>query len=157
MTTKETAAAIRTELKTVGYGRDAVSVTVSSGGSINVTIKSANVKRAQVKAIASKYERVDRCHVTHEILCGANTFVFIRIDDALMSARMAEIRTAAEAAGLSSKGWARFDFNGIKYEVQGDKRICAIVWGGETGSRIGAPYMYNLDEAIAAVASHSFG
>lgn len=156
MTAKETAAAIRTELKTAGYSRNAVSVTVS-GGSVNITIKSANVKRAPVKVIATKYERIDHCHVTHEILCGANTFVFIRIDEALMSARMAEIRAAAEAAGLVTKGWARFGFNGVQYEVQGDKRICALVWGGETGSRIGSPYMYNLDEAFAAMASHSFG
>ena len=155
MTTKETAAAIRNELKTIGYGRDAVSVTVS-GGSVNLTIKSANVKRAQVNAVATKYERIDRCPLTHEILCGANIFIFIRIDEDIMSARMAEIQVTAEAAGLSSKGWARFTFGDVQYEVQGDNRICAIVWDGETGKHIGPPYMYNLDEAIAAVASHSF-
>lgn len=154
MTTKETAAAIRTALKTAGYRRDVVSVRVS-GGSVEVTVKSATIKFSRVEEIAGKFEKIDRCYATGEILCGGNTFVFVRADEDMMDKRIAEVRVAAEAAGLNAAGWARFGFGGVVYEVQESMALVADSDG--CGNRIGSPYMRDVSEAIRAVASHSLG
>lgn len=48
--------------------------------SINVRLKDENADIEKVKEIAVKYEKVDRCPYTNEVLLGGNRFVFVRRD-----------------------------------------------------------------------------
>ena len=55
------------------------SVTSPHYSSINIDIKTL-VSKSAVKEIAQKYEKIDRCEVTGEILSGGNTFVSVNYD-----------------------------------------------------------------------------
>lgn len=81
MTIADAANRIRSNLKAAGIGARAVSVRVTAGGSINVTIRSADVDGATVSRIAHAEEKIDRCHLTGEILAGGNTLIFVSVAD----------------------------------------------------------------------------
>jgi hypothetical protein len=55
------------------------SVTQPRYSSIQIDIKTL-VSRSAVKAIVQKYEKINRCEATDEILLGGNTFVFVDYD-----------------------------------------------------------------------------
>jgi hypothetical protein len=55
------------------------SVTNPTYSSINIDIKTL-VSKSAVKKITSRYEKIDRCEATGEILSGGNTFVFVNYD-----------------------------------------------------------------------------
>lgn len=76
MNTKEKAKQIRKELKEK-FPFTKFSVRCDRGTSINVSWTNFPTKRA-VEEIVSKYEEIDRCEVTGEILSGGNLFVFTR-------------------------------------------------------------------------------
>lgn len=77
-----TAKKIRDELKSkLGLTSRQVSVRSPHWGSVDVTIKSADVRISQVEAIANAHENIHRCEASGEILSGANTFV--RVEYAL--------------------------------------------------------------------------
>lgn len=42
---------------------------------INVTVKDETADIDKVREIAVKYEEIERCPVTHEVLLGGNTYV----------------------------------------------------------------------------------
>ena len=71
------AAEIRSSLKKLlGYTNRQVSV-VARDCAIWVKAKVAGLDLQKVYDIAMKYQYVDRCEFTGEILCGGNTFVFV--------------------------------------------------------------------------------
>ncbi|OAO82615.1 LPD29 domain-containing protein [Anoxybacillus flavithermus] len=74
MNTKETAKKIRQELKEK-FPFTKFSVRCERSGSINVSWTDFPTERA-VEDVVSKYEQVQRCEVTGEILSGGNLFVF---------------------------------------------------------------------------------
>jgi hypothetical protein len=78
MTTKETAARIRSDLKAAGFGPKKVSVRCTQGGSVDVEVKDRIDSLDPVREIAERSEKIDRCHMTGEIAAGVNTFVFVR-------------------------------------------------------------------------------
>jgi hypothetical protein len=97
--TKTAAKQIRAALKAKGWNSKAVSVRVdrySMGSSIHVKVKSPDVDMATVKAIAERYQRVDRCEYSGEILSGGNRFIFIDWDSDLVSAQMDELTPILE-------------------------------------------------------------
>lgn len=86
-TTTEAAATIRAALKARGWNARKVSVRASSystGSSIRVEIKSADVPLSIVEAIANGEEQIDRCGITGEILSGGNRFVTVQYDPAAL-------------------------------------------------------------------------
>jgi hypothetical protein len=76
MNVKETAKQIRKELKEK-FPFTKFSVRCERSGSINVSWTDFPTEKA-VEEIVSKYEQVQRCEVTGEILSGGNLFVFTR-------------------------------------------------------------------------------
>lgn len=99
LSTKERCAAIRKQIKAqLGLNSRQVSVR-KDGGSISITIK-VPVSKKLVKAIAQGYQTIHRCQVSHEILGGGNTFVFVSYDSALVAsiADTDEVRDAVEKA-----------------------------------------------------------
>jgi hypothetical protein len=75
---KEVAAAIRKELKALGYNARKVSVRTSPctySTSVDVTIKSLGVDIEAVKEVANAYRSVRRCEYSGDILMGGNTYV----------------------------------------------------------------------------------
>ncbi|STO12815.1 Uncharacterised protein [[Flavobacterium] thermophilum] len=76
MNTKETAKKIRQELKEK-FPFTKFSVRCERSGSINVRWTNFPTEKA-VEEVISKYEQVQRCEVTGEILSGGNLFVFTR-------------------------------------------------------------------------------
>jgi len=86
MTTKETAAEIRRELKRAGWNSRAVSVRTdyfSGGSSIDVTVRREGVPYSDVRRIALGRERIHRCEATGEILSGGNRYIHVRTSDDL--------------------------------------------------------------------------
>lgn len=86
----EAAKMIRSQLKAIGLGQKQVSVTsdsYSGGSSIRVRVKDTTIALSKVKAIAEGQERIDRCHMSGEILSGCNRYVTVEYDrDALAAA-----------------------------------------------------------------------
>ena len=79
MTQKEIAAAIRKELKTLGYTNKRVAVRGQRGGlsaCVRVILKDDDVDLEKVKAVALPYKYYDRDEAG-DILGGGNTFIFI--------------------------------------------------------------------------------
>ncbi len=63
----------------------------SSSGSVDITIKAAGIKTADVKAIAQREERISYDAHTQCILRGGNTFVFVTLADDLLEGPAAEV------------------------------------------------------------------
>lgn len=82
----DTAKAIRAELKTAGYNRNAVSVRSRHWGSVCVTIKSVDVDYREVNKIAKSHECVSRCSYSGDILSGGNIFVSVKYSDRAIDA-----------------------------------------------------------------------
>lgn len=76
MNVKETAKQIRKELKEK-FPFTKFSVRCERSGSINVSWTDFPTEKA-VENVVSKYEQVDRCSVTGEVLSGGNLFIFTR-------------------------------------------------------------------------------
>lgn len=73
----DNAKVLRKELKEVlNLNNRKVSVTADYH-SINVTLKDENADIEKVREIAVKYEDIDRCPRTYEVLQGGNTFVHV--------------------------------------------------------------------------------
>ena len=85
MTTTNVSAAqeLRAALKRAGFNARQVTVRYPHS-TLYVTIRNTSVSLTKVTAIASGFESVSRDHKTGEILCGGNTYVQVRYDDALI-------------------------------------------------------------------------
>lgn len=85
MTAKETAEIIRKELKKLGYGSNKLSVRSGYRGYsafVDVTVKfpiegiaRENEELINIKRAIRKFEEIDRCDVSGEILQGGNTYI----------------------------------------------------------------------------------
>jgi len=76
MSNKYIAQTIRAELK-ARYGYTSKQVSVTSRGSIDVDIKDPSIPLKQVADFAKRFEQIDRCPATGEVLGGGNTYVFV--------------------------------------------------------------------------------
>lgn len=75
MKTKEK---ITAKIKELGYNSRQVSVRNRHAGyssSLIVTIRDASISITKIEEAVEAFEKIDRCPVTHEILCGGNTFI----------------------------------------------------------------------------------
>lgn len=84
---------IRKALKEMGYNSRMVSVRNERGGydsSITLVIRDAKVNYSKVEEVAKSFKKIDRCEVSQEILCGGNTYVWIRVEDAVEKAWASE-------------------------------------------------------------------
>lgn len=84
---------LRAALKAAGFNARQVTVR-ERASSLNVTIRDAGVRLPEVEAIARKFEHVDHCRVTGEILQGGNTFVFVAYDGAALKATIDSVLPA---------------------------------------------------------------
>lgn len=103
--TTDAAAAIRSELKTLGITSRQVSVRTDSyslGSSIDIRIKDASVPLSVVREVAERFEEVRRCEVTGEILSGGNRFVDVAYTSEVLDAVGAPL--VALLAGLEADG-----------------------------------------------------
>lgn len=95
----QNAATIRAALKKhYGITSRQVSVrssTFSMGSSVDVSIHDPAVDIREVKNIADKFEKIDRCEITGEILCGGNRHLSVsysdKARDAFAAANVAKI------------------------------------------------------------------
>lgn len=150
---KQKAAEIRKQLKTLGYSARDVSVR-SDHNSLDITIRRNGLNVKAIKAIANSAEKIDRCEASGEILSGGNTYVFIRFSDEVTSAMTQLVKKLADA-GLQTKGWARFTVGEYKYEISSeDRRANAVLCGSNgIGSNLGG-MLWSVDQAVAAVVNH---
>jgi hypothetical protein len=100
-----TAQTIRQAIKReLGYTSKQVSVRTSRGtGSVRLTIKARGLDIDAIRSIAMPHERIYRDDATGEILCGANLFVNVDIDDTLRK------QVADEVADEVATAWAKSD------------------------------------------------
>ena len=97
---------LREDLKAKGWNSRQVSV--KSGSSrydtrIDVTIKDITIPIHEVEEVAKKYEEIERCQASDEILAGCNTYVFVAYD---WNVRQAAIEARKEKA---AKLWKLVD------------------------------------------------
>jgi hypothetical protein len=97
---KSKAKAIREELKAIGYKPSQVSVRVGGGAydsSIDVILKDIKISIDWISQITKKYEKIDYCERSGEILCGGNTYVSVSWDyNTMQKAIDARIEKAKE-------------------------------------------------------------
>lgn len=77
---QEKAKIIRGIFKKMGYNSKQISVVVKRYSSINITIKDINISIKDIETISLKYEKIDTCEKTGEILQGCNDYVFVKYD-----------------------------------------------------------------------------
>jgi len=152
---KQKAVEIRSQLKTLGYGARDVSVR-SDHNSIDITIRRNGLKVKAIRDIANSAERIDRCEASGEILSGGNTYVFVRFSDDVTDAMTKLVRSAADAAGLQSKGWARFTVGEYEYEISTDRPQVRVVLCGSDGigTNLGG-MLWSIDQAVDAIVNHN--
>ena len=99
MSTSSNTPAQKLRIALKGAGFNARKVTVRHPHcTMHVTIRDASVSLTEVTAIAGTFESVSRDHATGEILCGGNTFVDVKYDDALIEPIAAQILAVLRAA-----------------------------------------------------------
>lgn len=152
---KQKAAEIRSQLKTLGYGARDVSVR-SDHNSIDITIRRNGLKVKAIRDIANSAEKIDRCAYSGEILSGGNTYVFIRFSDDVRNSMTTLVKKLANDAGLQSKGWARFTVGEYEYEISSDgRRVNAILCGKDgCGTNLGG-MLWSVDQAVDAIVNHN--
>lgn len=68
-------------IKGLGFDTSKVSCTVRRGTySLTVTVNDLSIPLEPIEAALSKFEKIDRCEYTGEILQGGNHFVFVQYD-----------------------------------------------------------------------------
>ena len=93
----KTSKKIRQELKsTLGYNARQVSVSVKDYNSIYFTVRTKEVDFNSVLEFAHKYEAVNRCPITHDILSGGNVYVNVSYSEALEVELIEEQRSTAK-------------------------------------------------------------
>lgn len=152
---KQKAAEIRNQLKTLGYTSRDVSVR-SDHSSLDITIRRSGLNVKAIRDIAESFENIRRCEASGEILSGGNTYVFIRFSDDVRDAVAAQVRAAADVAGLQTKGWARFTVGDYEYEISTEgERVNAVLCGSNgIGSNLGG-MLWSIDQAVDAIVNHN--
>ena len=83
------------------------------GSSLYLTIRDPEVKKSEIKDIALKFERVDHCQFSGEILSGGNRFVDINYSqkarDILATSSVATTTGTWVCSGCSEEIDGRFD------------------------------------------------
>ena len=150
---KQKAAEIRKQLKTLGYSARDVSVR-SDHNSLDITIRRNGLNVKAIKAIAEAFDPVHRCEVSGEILSGG-TYIFIRFSDEVTDTMTQLVKKLANDAGLQAKGWARFTVGEHEYEISvGEDCVRIVRWdGNDIGSNMGG-WVWSVDQAVAAVVNH---
>ena len=151
---KQKAAEIRSQLKTLGYTSRDVSVR-SDHNSLDITIRRNGLKVKAIRDIANSAEKIDRCESSGEILSGGNTYVFIRFSDDVRDSMTQLVKKLADDAGLQTKGWARFTVGEYEYEISSDdRRVRAVLCGSDgIGSNLGG-MLWSVDQAVEAIVNH---
>lgn len=152
---KQKAAEIRNQLKTLGYTSRDVSVR-SDHSSLDITIRRSGLNVKAIRDIAESFENIRRCEASGEILSGGNTYVFIRFSDDVRDAVAAQVRAAADVAGLQTKGWARFTIGKHEYEISTDRPQVRVVLCGSDGigTNLGG-MLWSIDQAVDAIVNHN--
>jgi len=127
---KEKAAEIRKILKTKGWSSRKVSVRsepCTLSNSLRIEIKDALVPLNEVEAVAKKYQHVDRCEFSGEILCGGNTYVNVSYQsypESVLDPYADRIVARVEAA------MAKVENDHTIYPVVGEYGVCGDLVGG---------------------------
>lgn len=78
-TNKEIRAEIVNAFKSKGWNNRKIGLSVDYS-SIHATVKDISIPLKEVEDVLRSYESIDYDYASGEILCGANTFVFVRYD-----------------------------------------------------------------------------
>ena len=136
MTTTDRAAQIRQTLKGKGITSRQVSVRAdyfSGGSSIDVRIKDANVSLSLVESIANAHERIDRCHLTHEILSGCNRYVSVSYTSAALDVLAARYLDAVNAAAAQASGSNLIPVTGTDFWIgRNDNGVHFSLWTNDS-------------------------
>lgn len=81
MTSTEIQANVKKQIKEAGYSLRQVSVRKDGGldTALEITIRCAKVDRNVIDRIAKGNEDIDKCEASGEVLCGGNTYCFVRV------------------------------------------------------------------------------
>jgi hypothetical protein len=99
MTRKQAASEIRAAVRAAGFTSRQVAVYMTRGEGVRVVVRDLSVPFGFVQGLAARYERVSRCEMTGEILCGGNLYVSADVDSDAIDAAAAELE-AKERDGI---------------------------------------------------------
>ena len=140
MTIKEKCAAMRAELKKLGYNSKQVSVRGGYCGysvSADITIKDLKADRKAIEKVCKKFQSIDYDCASGEILEGGNTYIFVKYDyDTLKNAIEEEVNKLDSLMAEIEKEQKHIKKNDSEYVLfkQGDN-FCMVVY--ENGSTFG--------------------
>lgn len=134
------------------YKANGIKASVRSDvNSIKVEVKEGSVKKAN--ELASQFECIHRCEVTHEILSGGNFYVTVgpcqEMQDALKKEILAKLEEHSET--LKNHCYAKFNLRGKELQFQPQKGVCFlyIESADKTSWRwLGRSDYFNLEQAI---------
>lgn len=140
---------ITTAFKAKGWNNRKVGLKVDYG-SINATVKDLSIPLKDVEELVKSYEEIDYDVASGEILCGANTFVFVRYDYKAMETARNEHMEKAEEIFETNKGNIVdiMECGNRKLKFYGDCGNSWVETSDGTGRRF-AGNAYALAEAMA--------
>jgi len=143
---------IRKQLKEeLGYNARMVSVSANYSRII-FTIRDASVNKKAVEEFAIQFSNVHYDHATGEVLCGGNTFTFVRYADSVEKEIKSAMTPAVEKALAQVKDNYLIDVEGTNYMIGNDDGRGITVWeSGDSGSFVGR--CWNASEAAMMIAT----
>jgi hypothetical protein len=160
MTIKEKCAAMRAELKKLGYNSKQVSVRGGYCGysdRAEITIKDLKADRKAIEKVCKKFQSIDYDCASGEILQGANTFINIEYDyDIMRNAIEEERKNLDSMISEIEKEQKHIKKNDSEYVLfkQGDS-FCMVVYenGSSSGNIIIRP-TNNVDQFKYSLATY---
>ncbi len=140
MTIKEKCAAMRAELKKLGYNSKQVSVRGGYCGysdRAEITIKDMKADRKAIENVCKKFQSIDYDSASGEILEGGNTYIFVKYDyDTLENAIEEEVNKLDSLMAEIEKEQKHIKKNNSEYVLfKQDDNFCMVVY--ENGSTLG--------------------
>lgn len=146
-----TAAKIRTALKSAGFNGRVVTVREPHYGDVVVTIRSADVRISEVSRVAKEFEAIHRCEHSGEILLGGNVYVDVRYHGDVLKSLADEVeRRIPTDGGLGQVGTLR-----LAAEIPGNYPSAvhnAKVWRFDGDAKTGRFYCFGIRHAAERVA-----
>ena len=115
ITNKEMSLSIRRELKENGYNIKDFKVSVKDSGyntAIKITIKNPHINKKGIENILSKYESIETCKRTNEVLDGCNIYLFVEYEYRLFDEVAQEWASTAKGLMIDKNEKMRI-FNGL--------------------------------------------
>jgi len=140
-TKKELGNNIRAALKDAGFDLKKISVRVRIAGysvAVDISLKDIAISTADIEAAVAKFEKIDYCQHSGEILSGGNTFINVNYD---FDVRQEAIKNKMpEAQKIWDDVYSSCEINSGKYIAErGDEKLLFMRGNNDVSNRLYIP------------------